>query len=155
MAFEVTDTLTYVVELLGIAAFAWGGAFQAVRADLGLFGTALLAASVGLGGGLIRDLILGLRPVAFDDLGYFCTPVLVAVVVFFGHGVANDHRVAKGWVLDVCDAAAVGIASRAPTPPRMVDQTSRDKKLKVPDRPTVVPTTRGWTMLCKMMLRMQ
>ena len=36
-----------------------------------------------------------------------------------------------------------GTASRAPTPPRIVVQISRERKHRVPDSPTVVPTTRG------------
>ena len=111
MASAVPDTFTYGVELFGIASFACCGAFQAVRADLSFFGTVLLSVTVGLGGGLFRDLVLGLQPVAFADLGYFCTPLVVAVVVFFAHSAASDRKVLGGSALDTCDAAAVAIAS--------------------------------------------
>ena len=48
-----------------------------------------------------------------------------------------------------------GTARNAPTPPKIVLQTIRERKLSVADSPTVVPTTRGWMTLWRMMLRTQ
>src|SRR4029450_6952272 len=48
-----------------------------------------------------------------------------------------------------------GTARNAPTPPRIVPQTISERKLRVGDRPTELPTTRGWITLWMMMLRTQ
>ncbi|MNU04378.1 hypothetical protein D3C72_2487610 [compost metagenome] len=37
-----------------------------------------------------------------------------------------------------------GTASTAPTGPMMKDQTTRDRKVTVADRPTASPTILGW-----------
>ena len=48
-----------------------------------------------------------------------------------------------------------GTAGNAPTPPRMAGQTISERKLSVGDRPTELPTTRGWMTLWMMMLSTQ
>jgi uncharacterized membrane protein YeiH len=46
----------------------------AVRKNFDVFGLAVLAEATALGGGLIRDLIIGAKPpAAFTDQGYFVT----------------------------------------------------------------------------------
>lgn len=93
------------VELAAIALGAVFGALLAVRRGfdaLGLLGLALLG---GLGGGVVRDVLLDLRPVALTDVTYVPTAVgTAAVVFFFARGL---DRVAG--VLDVLDAAVMGL----------------------------------------------
>ncbi|MCE0538763.1 TRIC cation channel family protein [Kineosporia rhizophila] len=108
---ETLQNLRYCVELFGVMAFAFCGAFQAVRCDLGIFGVLLLSEAVALGGGLLRDLVLGVPPVAFHDLGFFIAPGCVALFVFWGHSSARDRKILEGKALDVCDAIAVAIAT--------------------------------------------
>jgi uncharacterized membrane protein YeiH len=97
------------MDLIGIFAFALSGAFLAVRKDFDVFGTVILAEAAGLGGGLFRDLVIGVTPVAFTDLGYYLTPVAAALVVFFSSRV---HRHVRFFtVFDVFDTAALAIFS--------------------------------------------
>src|SRR5690606_41337360 len=49
------------LELIGVVAFAASGALAAVQARLDLFGVAVLAVTTGLGGGILRDVLLGVR----------------------------------------------------------------------------------------------
>jgi uncharacterized membrane protein YeiH len=103
------DPVQYSMDLVGIFAFALSGAFLAVRRDFDVFGTAILAEVAGLGGGLFRDLVLGVRPVAFTDAGYYLAPVAAALIVFFS---ARVHRHAGlTGVFDACDLAALALFS--------------------------------------------
>ncbi len=108
---ELSSNVQYTMDLLGIFAFALSGSFMSVRRDFDLFGTIILSEAAGLGGGLFRDLVLGVTPVAFTDLGYFFTPVVAAAVVYFSHRLYDDHKVRRSTLFDMADAAALGLFS--------------------------------------------
>ncbi len=108
---ELSGAVQYVMDLLGIFAFALTGAFLAVRKDFDFFGTVILSEAAGLGGGLFRDLVLGVTPVAFTDLGYFFTPCVAAAGVYFGYRLRHDGKVYEGRWFDLSDAAALGLFS--------------------------------------------
>lgn len=51
-----------------------------------VFGICVLAEVTALGGGVMRDLLIGaVPPVAFTNTGYFLTPLLAGLVVIFLH----------------------------------------------------------------------
>ncbi|MER5430643.1 TRIC cation channel family protein [Streptomyces sp. NPDC002588] len=108
---ELSGAVQYVMDLLGIFAFALSGGFLAVRKDFDIFGTVILSEAAGLGGGLFRDVVLGVPPVAFTDLGYFFAPCVAATIVYFGHRLRYDDEVARSGKLDLSDAAALGLFS--------------------------------------------
>jgi uncharacterized membrane protein YeiH len=54
--------LLSVLNLLGVAVFAASGALAAVRARLDLFGVVVLGLTTALGGGVLRDVLLGVLP---------------------------------------------------------------------------------------------
>lgn len=79
---DVQQTL----DLIGIFVFALSGGLLAVRKNMDIFGICVLAEATALGGGVMRDLVIGATPVvAFTNLGYFVTPLVAATVVFFLH----------------------------------------------------------------------
>ncbi|WP_028925981.1 trimeric intracellular cation channel family protein [Pseudonocardia acaciae] len=51
-----------VLDLLGVAVFALAGALAAIRARLDVFGVVVLGIITALGGGVIRDVLLGITP---------------------------------------------------------------------------------------------
>jgi uncharacterized membrane protein YeiH len=103
------SSVQYLMDLMGIFAFALSGAFLAVRKDFDVFGTVILAEAAGLGGGLFRDLVLEVRPVAFTDIGYYSAPVVAATMVFFS---SRIHRQARlSYVFETCDMAALALFS--------------------------------------------
>ncbi len=55
--------MIYYLNLFGTAVFAVGGALAASRKDMDLFGVVVAAVLTGIGGGTLRDLCLGVRPV--------------------------------------------------------------------------------------------
>ena len=101
-----TPSVQHALDLVGIFVFAISGALLAVRKNFDVFGIAVLAEVTALGGGLLRDLIIGaVPPAAFTDLGYFSTPLVATVLVFFLH--PQVERI-QGAV-DVFDAAGLGL----------------------------------------------
>ena len=70
-------------ETIGVAVFALTGALMAARKGMDPFGFALLATVTGVGGGTLRDLLIGARPVFWvGDPSDVLVCVLVAEVVF-------------------------------------------------------------------------
>lgn len=53
-----------VLDIIGTFVFAVSGALRAVRHRLDLLGIMVLAVATGVGGGMIRDMLLGATPVA-------------------------------------------------------------------------------------------
>ncbi|MFD9562364.1 trimeric intracellular cation channel family protein [Streptomyces sp. NPDC059994] len=101
-----TPSVQHALDLVGIFVFAISGALLAVRKNFDVFGIAVLAEVTALGGGLFRDLIIGaVPPAAFSDLGYFITPLLAAVLVFFLHPEVERTQNA----VNVFDAAGLGL----------------------------------------------
>ncbi|GAA2931238.1 trimeric intracellular cation channel family protein [Streptomyces enissocaesilis] len=101
-----TPSVQHALDLVGIFVFAISGALLAVRKNFDVFGIAVLAEVTALGGGLLRDLIIGaVPPAAFTDLGYFTTPLIAAALVFFLH--PEVERI-QGSVM-AFDAAGLGL----------------------------------------------
>ena len=73
----------FYFELLGAVAFAVSGAALAVKKGMDLFGVAVMGMTTAVGGGVIRDLILGNTPPAtFQDPMYATVAVLTSLVMF-------------------------------------------------------------------------
>ncbi len=75
--------LLTLFEILGTVAFAASGAFVAIGKKMDIFGVAVLGLTTALGGGVIRDLILGVTPpMMFRTPAYAFLAVVTAVIVF-------------------------------------------------------------------------
>ncbi|GAA3176467.1 TRIC cation channel family protein [Blastococcus jejuensis] len=75
------------VDLAAIVVGALTGGLLAAREGFAVSGVLLLAVSGGLGGGLIRDVLLGdLPPVALTNRAYLPTVAITAAVTFFFSG---------------------------------------------------------------------
>lgn len=96
-------------ELLGLFVFAISGAMLAVRKGFELVGITSLAMITALGGGVVRDLVLGdTPPLAFRDTWYLVIPLVAATIVFVAHGPIERHL--QRPVL-VFDAIGLGLFS--------------------------------------------
>ena len=97
-----------VPDLLGVFFFAVSGSLLAVRRRFDVVGSLMLGTCVGLGGGILRDVILDVGvPRAFDSPVYLLPPVVAAIVVyFFAHVVQRFHD-----VLLTFDAAGMALFS--------------------------------------------
>ncbi|WP_026877782.1 trimeric intracellular cation channel family protein [Jiangella gansuensis] len=94
-----------VLDLVGVFFFAVSGALLAARKGFDVVGSVLLAGMTGLGGGVIRDLIIGVPPAAFDRPIHILPVALAAAVVYlyFPH-VSRFRR-----TLLLFDAAGLGL----------------------------------------------
>ena len=73
-AAEPSVVLT-VLDLVGIFVFALSGGLVAVRKELDIFGVLVLAGITGLGGGFLRDVLIGaVPPAALADWRYLLVP---------------------------------------------------------------------------------
>ncbi|MET9700335.1 trimeric intracellular cation channel family protein [Streptomyces sp. NPDC006529] len=96
----------HALDLAGIFVFATAGALLAVRKNFDVFGIAVLALVTALGGGLLRDLVIGaVPPAAFGELSFFVTPLVAAALVFFLH--PEVQRINRA--INVFDAAGLGL----------------------------------------------
>ena len=78
------QTFILVLDWFGLCVFAVSGALVASRKEMDIVGFAMLASVTGIGGGTIRDVLLGIEPVFWvRHPGYLVTCVAVAVVTFF------------------------------------------------------------------------
>jgi uncharacterized membrane protein YeiH len=75
--------MRYVFEHLGVAVFAVTGALAAKNKRVDLFGVVVLALVTALGGGTVRDLILGTRPLWTGDVSFIFGATAAAVLTFF------------------------------------------------------------------------
>lgn len=101
------------LDYAGVAVFAATGALAASRKQLDLIGFVFLAAVTGIGGGSVRDLILGATPVFWvKNPTYLVVCAAVAVLVYFtAHLVESRYRLLV-W-LDAVGLAAYSVMGAA------------------------------------------
>ncbi len=105
---ETASLLHHSGELIGVVAFALSGALTAVRKNMDIVGILLLAVATALGGGIIRDVIIGnIPPNAFTDMKYAAAAVAAGGVVCVWH--PPSTRRAWKWSLEVTDAIGLGL----------------------------------------------
>lgn len=72
-----------IMEIIGTIAFAVSGALVAIGARMDLFGVVFVGCITAFGGGIVRDLLLGIHPPAiFTDFPIFLIAMMTAVAVF-------------------------------------------------------------------------
>ena len=77
------DEIMFVLELIGAAAFAVSGAMVAIEKRADIFGILFLAVTTALGGGVIRDVLIGrIPPVLFVSYWYLLISAVAALAVF-------------------------------------------------------------------------
>lgn len=70
-------------EILGVIVFAITGALEAIKSGLDLLGVLIIGVTTAVGGGIIRDLVLGINPPAsFNDPKYIYIAGATALIVF-------------------------------------------------------------------------
>lgn len=97
----------------GVAVFAASGALAASRKQLDIIGFLFLASITGIGGGTLRDIILGEVPVFWvANSVYILIAVAIAVLVFFSaHLVESRYRLLL-W-LDAVGLSAYAVMGAA------------------------------------------
>ncbi len=95
------------LDFAGIFVFAFSGGMTAARKELDPFGAAIIGAVTGMGGGTLRDLLLGSTPVYWVRAPeYLGIAVAGALVGYFGSAlVIGSRRAALVWA----DAIGLGV----------------------------------------------
>lgn len=71
------------LEVVGTIAFAISGALLAIRKNMDLMGVAVLGLTTAVGGGILRDVVLGVNPPStFVDARYIYCSIISALIVF-------------------------------------------------------------------------
>ncbi|MEQ9441360.1 MAG: trimeric intracellular cation channel family protein [Cyclobacteriaceae bacterium] len=96
----------YAVDLAGTLVFAMSGTLSAYTKRLDLFGIGVIAFVTALGGGMIRDILIGSLPVGWmKDLHYLLMVVMgVSIAMLFRSWVAKLHK-----TLFLFDAIGIGL----------------------------------------------
>ncbi|MDE7277941.1 MAG: TRIC cation channel family protein, partial [Lachnospiraceae bacterium] len=80
---ELHSTIFFPIEIIGTVAFASSGAMVAVRKKLDLFGIIVLGVITAVGGGMLRDLVIGsIPPNMFRNPVYVFAAFLTVLVLF-------------------------------------------------------------------------
>lgn len=92
------DTFTAILDWLGIVVFATTGALVASRKEMDIVGFVLLGTITGIGGGTIRDTLLGEFPIFWvTDPSYLVVCIVVASATFFFAHIPQSRYRALLW----------------------------------------------------------
>ncbi|MBQ2752003.1 MAG: trimeric intracellular cation channel family protein [Oscillospiraceae bacterium] len=110
---ELHELFLYIAELIGTASFAVSGSLIAIERELDAFGVLFLAVITALGGGILRDVLLGsLPPVFFTSYEFLVIAAISALIVFIicyiRHGAKKADPVA-GMIMNIFDAIGLGV----------------------------------------------
>ena len=110
------DEFIFILELIGTVAFASSGAMIAIEKKMDIFGVNVLGATTAVGGGIMRDIILGLTPPgAFSHPVYVLVSALTSTILFviaYAKPTAFESRVKTDYydkLMFWCDTAGLGI----------------------------------------------
>ncbi len=113
---DVFQALFNIAEIIGTVAFAASGAMLAIDRELDLFGVIFLGIIAAVGGGILRDVLLGaLPPSAFLHSVYVAVAFATSLAVFL----YAELRGSRYWrqvgaidrVVNLLDAVGLGIFS--------------------------------------------
>ena len=98
--------MLHALDLIGTFAFSLSGALLGARKRMDIFGVIVLAVASGLGGGIIRDVLIGATPpVAITQWSYLATAAAAGLVGFAAPAAVTR---ARRMVL-VFDAVGLGL----------------------------------------------
>ncbi|WP_343209710.1 trimeric intracellular cation channel family protein [Anaerolentibacter hominis] len=107
-------SFVFIIELIGTAAFAFSGGMVAIKQKLDLLGILILGGVTAVGGGLMRDIILGVRPpYVFQKPVYLLTACITVLLLFFLVRFCRkgaENTVPPHWerTMNVLDAVGLG-----------------------------------------------
>lgn len=79
----MTETVVFIFEIIGTIAFSLSGAMVGIQKRMDIFGVIILGLTTAVGGGMIRDVVLGLTPPAtFRNPVYAAVAAVTAIIIF-------------------------------------------------------------------------
>lgn len=78
------ETILFILEIIGTISFAVSGVFVAIKAKFDIFGVLVIGCITAVGGGIMRDILIGkLYPRIFDNVYIILIACASALVTFF------------------------------------------------------------------------
>ncbi len=111
---QIHSNIIFPVEIIGTIAFASSGAMVAVRKRLDLFGIIVLGVITAVGGGMLRDLMIGnIPPSMFKNPVYVLAAFLTVIVLFllfrrWPFLLASHYMEEYERVMNILDAIGLG-----------------------------------------------
>lgn len=94
----MTVSFILVMDIIGTIAFACSGAITAIRKGMDIFGVNILAITTAVGGGVVRDILIGRTPPEmFRNPMYAFIAVIMANIVFL-FMFLRKKKIPKNWV---------------------------------------------------------
>ena len=106
--------LIFVLEVIGTIIFAFTGVTLAVEKKLDVLGAIVLGTATAVGGGMIRDIILGIIPAnMFLNPIYTILAIVTSLIVFFVEYFNKDKSIKLNkkllrWI-NILDAVGLGV----------------------------------------------
>lgn len=111
---DFADILFFSAEIIGTIAFSVAGSLVAIRRELDIFGTVVVGGITAVGGGCLRDILLGnLPPAMFRTPVYAIVAAVVSVIVFTAEYLFPAEKVLASkkyeFVVNIFDALGLAI----------------------------------------------
>lgn len=111
---DYTELIFHICEFVGTVAFAVSGAMVSITKRVDLFGVLFLGMITALGGGAVRDVLLGrLPPAMFSNYTYVSAAIATALVVFIAARILRERYILKETLIEqinnVFDALGLGV----------------------------------------------
>lgn len=98
--------LFFIADIIGIVAFALSGFLTGVRNNLDLLGLIIVASLTALGGGIIRDMMLGRTPFAFSEY-YPAVTVIFTVTASLLSRLYYREEIERKWLFIISDTVGL------------------------------------------------
>ncbi len=108
------DNIIFALEIIGIIAFAITGVITAIEKKFDIFGALVLGVVTSVGGGILRDMILGyLPPAAFRNSVYavtaFITSFAVFILAYFLGARIKKHFNVYSQIINIFDSLGLAV----------------------------------------------
>ena len=116
-------SIFFLIEAVGTIAFASSGAMVAIRQNLDLLGIIVLGVTTAVGGGMMRDILLGIVPPSLFTNPVYTIMAFVTVLILFTvirmnqHFLEGDCIITYEKLMNIFDAiglAAFTVTGKAP-----------------------------------------
>ncbi len=111
---ELIEKIMYITEIIGVIAFAISGALKAIQNEMDIFGVCVLGCVTALGGGVLRDTMIGnVPPMMFRNYIYVVLAIISSILLFtLDHFFENKKKYKQesvSKIFNLFDALGLGI----------------------------------------------
>ncbi|MDP4108400.1 MAG: TRIC cation channel family protein [Bacillota bacterium] len=106
------ETLIFLLEIVGTVAFTFSGAMTGLKKKMDIFGVVILGLTTAVGGGIIRDLTLGITPPkTFQNPVYALISIFTAILIFIpgANKYLTRNRTIYERILFIMDTLGLGV----------------------------------------------